>query len=150
MLGTYGPASQAPMSDNSSGNAADPSDPMPHITRSSGGAGVEGTYGPGFSLTNSTAGSIKHSSSKEDSIIIKAAQQEGVTGRAQQQQEESTPTGDGLPTGPGSDAGLRAEANLPDPMVAADDGSQSHEAASDLQGRIEVSADNGGSPRSKL
>jgi hypothetical protein len=100
-------------------------------------------------LTNSTAGSTKHSSSKEDSIIIKAAQQGGVTGRTQQQQE-GTPLGDALPTGPGSDAGLKAEANLPDPMVAADDGSQSHEAAADLQGRIEVSADVGGSPRSKL
>jgi hypothetical protein len=36
--------------------------------------------------------------------------------------------------------GLKAEANLPDPMVAPDDGSLAHESGANIQGRIDVGA----------
>lgn len=45
--------------------------------------------------------------------------------------------------------GLKAEANLPDPMVAPDDGSLAQESGANVQGRIDVGAAVGG-VRSKL
>lgn len=101
---------------------------------------MEGSYGPSFSMNTSN--------SKKGSTSTQPAQQEGgtETGPAQQRSEGA---GAADPA-PARDAGLQAEANLPDPMVAADDGSQPHDAAAaDLPGRMDVGDGNGGT-RSKL
>jgi hypothetical protein len=108
VAGSYGPSDPQP----SSGNPADPSDPRPHITRSSGGAGVEGTYGP-------------------DSTI-KSSQQEGP---AQHQQQDSKGASSGCPEQKAqatTAAGSAEDSAMPDPMVAADDGSHNMQPRSKL------------------
>ena len=132
--GSYGPSQ--PLEQSSSGNAQDPSDPKPHITRSSGGAGVEGTYGPDDALKTSKAGASSTQSASQ------CSQQQ-----PQQPKEDKPPSGDQRMQ---SGDAASAEEALPDPMVAADDGSQPHEASAGLQGRMSVGADGGRGTRSKL
>lgn len=125
MEGSYGPSTNAQADGDSSGQ---------HVTRSSGGAGVMEAYGPDTPSSNS--GSSEGSLNSTDKA--------SVTGSPLQKTQDKQPTG--------AEAGGQAQTaseGLPDPMVAADDGSQAHEAASYLQGRMSVSAA-AGSPRSKL
>lgn len=135
VTGTYGPSE--PVKHDSSGNAQDPSDPRPHITRSSGGAGVEGTYGPD---------STRNSSDSADSKQTTHSNQQQLESQGSQRKSESEGTSSAKQ---GNQGNAASEDNLPDPMVAGDDGFQSHEASAGLQSSIIVGTESG-SPRSKL
>jgi len=136
VAGTYGPSEA--VKHDSSGNAQDPSDPRPHITRSSGGAGVDGTYGPDSTLNNSEDSAGSHQATRSNQ------QQSEPQGSQRRTDPEGT-----SPAKESQQGNAASEEGLPDPMVAADDGSQPHEASAGLQGSMMVGTE-AGSPRSKL
>lgn len=109
MAGSYGPPDS--QLNSSSGNPADPSDPKPHITRSSGGAGMEGTYGPDSTVKGNKEGSQEGS----------AQQQEGQAPSAGPEQKPQAAA-----------AAPAQDSAMPDPLVAADDGSHNMQPRSKL------------------
>lgn len=102
MAGSFGPPDP-----QLNGNTADPSDP--HITRSSGGAGVEGTYG-----SDST---VKGSKEPQEGSAQQQAGQAPSEGPEQKPQAGAAPADNSA---------------MPDPMVAADDGSHNMQPRSKL------------------
>lgn len=78
---------------------------------------MEGTYGP-----DSTVKYSKQSSGSGQQSVPQSAQKNATADQDKSQQKQPG-TASSMNNQAGSDAGLAAEANLPDPMVAADDGS---------------------------